>query len=132
MDDRLQQHVITLTKAASFSALSAATLNRLYQQTSDLENVLFLKATGRVARFIVQQLAVDCAKNYQRVAPPARKGPIASHLHMTQEHFSRTLRELTVTGLIKVDGIMIDVIEVEKLRDAAGLTRTPKYFAAAE
>lgn len=110
-----------------------ATLSeQLYRQTSDLENVLFLKASGRVARFIIEQLKIVSARNNQRVALPIKKGLIASHLHMTQEHFSRTLRELSVAGLIRVDGIMVDVIEFDKLRDAAGLLRTPKDLMAAE
>ncbi len=98
-------------------ALSA----RLYQQTSDLEKVLFLKATGRVARYIVERCMADGKMGNRRLALPARKGLIASHLHMTQEHFSRTLRELTTGGLISVDGGMVDIIEVEKLYEVAGM-----------
>jgi CRP-like cAMP-binding protein len=98
-------------------ALSA----RLYQQTSDLEKVLFLKATGRVARYIVERCMADGKTGNRRLALPARKGLIASHLHMTQEHFSRTLRELTTGGLISVDGGIVDIIEVEKLYEVAGM-----------
>jgi CRP-like cAMP-binding protein len=105
---------------------------QLYRHTSNLENVLFLKASGRVARFIVEHLKPNSAKSDTRVTLPVRKGLIASHLHMTQEHFSRTLRELTQAGLIRVDGTRIDVIEVEKLRDTAGMLPTPRYMAAAD
>lgn len=105
--------------------------DRLYRQTSELENVLFLKASGRVARFILDRLNPDSAKTSQRVALPVRKGLIASHLNMTQEHFSRTLRELTMTGLIRVDGAMVDVIEVDKLRDAAGVALMPRCSSVA-
>jgi CRP/FNR family transcriptional regulator, dissimilatory nitrate respiration regulator len=110
----------------------AALSDRLYQQTSALENVLFRKATGRVARFILDRLTADGARTSRRVALSVRKGLIASHLNMTQEHFSRTLRELTIAGLIKVDGVNVDVIQVDKLRDTAGLIRAPQYLAAAE
>lgn len=106
--------------------------DRLYRQTSALENVLFLKASGRVARFILDRLKLEGAKTRQRVTLPVKKGLIASHLNMTQEHFSRTLRELTTTGLIRVEGVMVDVIEVDKLRDTAGLMMTPEYARAAE
>ena len=51
---------------------------------------------------------------------------------MTQEHFSRTLRELTTTGPIRVDGGMVNVIELDKLRDGAGLMPAPEYARAAE
>jgi CRP-like cAMP-binding protein len=94
--------------------------DRLYHQTGALENVLFLKASGRVARYILDQLTTDDAGVDRRVALPVRKGLIASHLNMTQEHFSRTLHELTVTGLIRVEGGTVDILEMDKLRDAAG------------
>ena len=99
--------------------------DRLYRQTSEMENVLFLKATGRVARFILDCLTSMGAENGRCVTLPAKKGLIASQLNMTQEHFSRTLRELTTSGLIKVNGTIVDVIEYEKLRDMAGLMVAP-------
>ena len=96
---------------------------RLYRQTGALENMLFLRAAGRVARFIFERLKADDPVACHRVVLPVRKGLIASHLNMTQEHFSRTLHELSATGLIRVEGVMVDVIDIEKLRDAAGLLR---------
>ena len=56
-----------------------------------------------------------------RQALPARNGLIASHLHMTQAHFSRTLRELTMGGLIRFERSVVDNIEVEKLYEIAGM-----------
>ncbi len=106
--------------------------DRLYRQTSDMENVLLLTATGRVARFIFRRLKDNGSKISRRVALPFRKCLIASHLNMTPEHFSRTLRDLTMIGLIKVQGGMVDIIEVDKLRDAAGLMRAAEFAHAAE
>lgn len=97
---------------------------RLYRQTAALENLLFLRAAGRVARFIHDRLTLDDADtpgNAVTLELPVRKGLIASHLNMTQEHFSRTLHELSVAGTIKVDGVMVEVIDIEKLRDTAGV-----------
>lgn len=105
---------------------------RLYRQTSTIENVLFRKAPGRVARFILDCLKTDSAKASRRVVLPVRKGLIASHLNMTQEHFSRTLRELIKSGLIRVDHDMVDVIEIDKLRALGGMARAPEYLLAAE
>ena len=122
-----------LARDLAFARQVIGTLSeRLYGKTSELENVLFLKATGRVARFILDRLHSDGGKSGLRVALPVSKGLIASHLNMTQEHFSRTLRELMMSGLIRVDGIMVDVIDVDRLRKTAGLMPTPVYLQAAE
>jgi len=122
-----------LERDLAFARQIIGTLSeRLYGKTSELENVLFLKATGRVARFILDRVHSDGGKSGLRVALPVSKGLIASHLNMTQEHFSRTLRELTLSGLIRVEGIMVDVIDVDRLRKTAGLMPAPRYLQAAE
>jgi CRP-like cAMP-binding protein len=92
---------------------------RLYHRTSDLENILFRKAVGRVSCFILEQLEGQCAQGNRRIRLPVRKGLIASRLNMTQEHFSRTLRELSTGGEIAVSGRNIDVIDEAKLRALA-------------
>ncbi len=101
--------------------------DRLYRQTGEMESVLLLTATARVARFIFHRLNLEATRTSRRVALPFRKCLIASHLNMTPEHFSRTLRDLTLIGLISVKGGLVDIIEVDKLRDAAGLMRAPEY-----
>ena len=93
--------------------------DRLYRRTSELENVLFRKAIGRVARFILDQLDGQEEKQGRRVRLPVRKGLIASSLNMTQEHFSRTLRELSTHGQIAVMGGTIDVMDEPGLRQLA-------------
>ncbi len=93
--------------------------DRLYRRTSDLENILLRKALGRVARFLLDELARDGRKKQSvdgRIELSARKGLIASRLNMTQEHFSRTLRSLTASGKIEVNGATIDVINMDGLR----------------
>ncbi|MBL0125688.1 MAG: Crp/Fnr family transcriptional regulator [Betaproteobacteria bacterium] len=99
--------------------------DRLYRQTAEMESVLLLTAAARVARFIFHRLNLNVAKASRRVALPFRKCLIASHLNMTPEHFSRTLRDLTMIGLISVKGGLVDIIEVDRLRDAAGLMIAP-------
>lgn len=101
--------------------------DRLYRQTAEMESVLLLTAAARVARFIFHRLNLNIAKTSRRVALPFRKCLIASHLNMTPEHFSRTLRDLTMIGLISVKGGLVDIIEVDRLRDAAGLMVAPGY-----
>ncbi len=102
---------------------------KLYRQSVELESMLFLRAAGRVARFILDRLTIGDAKSLTgsvQLALPVRKGLIASHLNMTQEHFSRTLHELSNTGIIRVDGVNVEVIDIEKLRDTAGALRAEK------
>ena len=40
---------------------------------------------------------------------------------MTPEYFSRTLRELTTGGLIRIERSVVDNIELEKLYEVAGM-----------
>lgn len=47
---------------------------------------------------------------------PASKAALASHLHLTAEHFSRLLRELVDDGLIQVQGRRITVLDSERLQ----------------
>ena len=81
--------------------------------------MLFRTALGRVARFILDQLDGQDVRDGGRVQLPVRKGLIASSLNMTQEHFSRTLRELSTHGHIEVRGGTIDVRDEITLRQLA-------------
>ena len=90
--------------------------DQLYRRTSDFGNVLLHKATSRVARFILDQLDAQDAKAGCHVHLTVAKGVIASRLNMTQEHFSRTLRELSAQGRIAVKGGEINVTDVAGLR----------------
>lgn len=80
-------------------------------QTNDLENLLFRKADGRVARYLLDLFGSASRGAGQVVRLPARKGLIASRLHMTKEHFSRTLRELSERGVVAVRHLDIEVLD---------------------
>jgi CRP-like cAMP-binding protein len=49
---------------------------------------------------------------------PAAKAEIASQLNLTAEHFSRILRELAQSGLLKIEGRKITVPSRERLQGA--------------
>lgn len=51
---------------------------------------------------------------------PAAKAAVASHLHLTPEHFSRILHELAGDGLLEIKGRRIEVRDLQQLADAAG------------
>lgn len=80
-------------------------------QVNDLENLLFRKADGRVARYLIDLFGSASRKPGQVVRLPARKGLIASRLHMTKEHFSRTLRELSERGVVAVRHLDIEILD---------------------
>lgn len=80
-------------------------------QVNDLENLLFRKADSRVARYLVDLFGSAERRRGQVVRLPARKGLIASRLHMTKEHFSRTLRELSERGVVAVRHLDIEILD---------------------
>lgn len=91
--------------------------NKLYGRVGDLENLLFRKAEVRVARFLLDLLVQSGAA--RTVHLPARKGLIASRLHMTKEHFSRTLRDLSDHGVVLVRHLDIEVLDRAALENLA-------------
>ena len=93
--------------------------DRLYTRTSDLEVVLYRNAISRVARFLVDRMVEDGEVTTKSLRLPARKGLIASRLNMSQEHFSRTLRELSNRGHISVEGSEVAVHDLRALRQLA-------------
>lgn len=88
-------------------------------QVNDLENLLFRKAEGRVARYLINLFGSVSRRSGQVVRLPARKGLIASRLHMTKEHFSRTLRELTERGVVAVRHLDIEILDRAELERIA-------------
>lgn len=93
--------------------------NQLCERTGELENVFTRKASTRVARFLLDLQAEQGGASNSHISLPMRKGLIASQLNMTQEHFSRTLHELSASGVIRVAGSVIDVLEESRLRELA-------------
>lgn len=51
------------------------------------------------------------------VTLPTSKGIIASQLNLTQEHFSRILHQLIARGLVVVNGRLVRIVDVAKLRE---------------
>jgi CRP-like cAMP-binding protein len=91
---------------------------RLDHFLSDLESVTLRSGTERVVGYLLTNVQT-CPRDGAAVTLPAAKGIIASHLSLTQEHFSRILHELTAAGLIGVDGRDIRIPDLERLRARA-------------
>jgi CRP/FNR family transcriptional regulator len=82
-----------------------------------LEDIVLRDAGGRVASHL---LAADPSDGTEAFALPVLKKDLASHLNLTSETLSRTLRRLSESGLIEmVSGQRIRILDPAGLRDVA-------------
>ncbi len=79
-----------------------------------LEDIVLRDAYGRLARWLL-----SAAGEGGRVALPATRKHLASHLNLTPETLSRTLRRLDEDGCIRQDDGEIQVIAPQRLHRAA-------------
>ncbi len=76
-------------------------------------DVVLRDAVGRVARYLLNVEADDT----ETIELPSLKRHLASHLNLTSETFSRTLRKLIDAGVIEeTDGSRVRIVERDKLR----------------
>ncbi len=81
-----------------------------------MEDVVLRDAAGRLARYLLDAAAGPD----DLVELPTLKRHLASHLNLTSETFSRTLRRLVDAGLIaEPDGSHVQVLDREALRKVA-------------
>jgi CRP-like cAMP-binding protein len=81
-----------------------------------MEDVVLRDAAGRLARFLLDSHPVQG----DTVELPTLKRHLASHLNLTSETFSRTLRRLVEAGLIaELDNNRVRLLDREKLRHVA-------------
>lgn len=79
-----------------------------------LEDVVLRDAIGRLARYLLDAAAGPD----NEVVLPTIKRHVASHLDLTSETLSRTLRRLTDLGIIQpIDARTVRILDVEALRD---------------
>ncbi|MBN2476964.1 MAG: Crp/Fnr family transcriptional regulator [Pirellulales bacterium] len=80
-----------------------------------IEDVVLRDAAGRLARYLLQASDAEAA-----VTLPGLKRHVASHLNLTSETLSRTLRRLVEAGLIaQPDATRIKLLDLERLRQVA-------------
>ena len=76
-------------------------------------DVVLRDAVGRVARYLLNAEADDT----ETIELPSLKRHLASHLNLTSETFSRTLRKLVDAGVIdESEGGQVQIVSREKLR----------------
>jgi CRP-like cAMP-binding protein len=90
---------------------------RLHGLVSDVEAYSLRSGAQRVIGYLLRDdLLAESGSKAVSVTLPTNKGVIASRLNLTPQHFSRILHELTEAGLIRVDGRIVHVPDVDKLR----------------
>ncbi|MEP7262149.1 MAG: Crp/Fnr family transcriptional regulator [Usitatibacter sp.] len=87
---------------------------RLHVLVKDVEAMTLHSAAQRVIGYLARLEEEGVTPGV--VSLPAKKSLIASHLNLTPEYFSRILHELTVEGLIRVEGRDITILDTDRLR----------------
>lgn len=129
-----ESHLLLVSKTTVFEELErdavfcrkiiASLSQRLHRLVGDVEAYSLRSGRERVIGFLLRD------ENYDEDEPaltgnvslrlPANKGVIASRLNLTQEHFSRILHELQDKNLIRVEGRIIHIPDIERLRQNQG------------
>lgn len=81
----------------------------------DVEAASLLTGSERVVEYLIRELD-DAVQGPAVVELSMAKSVIASRLSLTQEHFSRLLRQLSDSGMIAVDGRQIQIPDVRRMR----------------
>jgi len=91
---------------------------RLHCLMLDIESSNFKPGHERVAEFILAQLPANAGNSMEMaIRLPLKKVDLASRLNLTPQHLSRIFQDLRRKGLIAVDGQIVRVPSVERLRN---------------
>ncbi len=92
---------------------------KLHSLLKDVDTYSQRSSTQRVIGYLLQQCESLAAEASGPVALdlPLAKQVIASRLNLTPESFSRSLAELSRVGLIEVQGRIIQIASVQRLRE---------------
>jgi len=109
------RQVLEDSKETCFKMLAGMS-RRLHARIDEISHLTLHNATYRLVVFLLEQLpegAIELAEIH--LSTP--KSVIASQLAIQPETFSRILTRLTTSGLIKVKGNDISLLDVQGLRD---------------
>jgi len=109
------RQVLEDSKETCFKMLAGMS-RRLHARIDEISNLTLHNATYRLVVFLLEQLpegAIELAEIH--LSTP--KSVIASQLAIQPETFSRILTRLSSSGLIKVKGNDISLLDVQGLRD---------------
>jgi len=97
---------------------------RIETMVQEAERQAMGSGRARLIDYLVRHAGSDSGAALVQL--PAAKAAVASHLHLTPEHFSRILHELADDGLLEVKGRRIEVLDVQRLAGAAAARRDPE------
>ena len=89
---------------------------RIEHLYSRLESLTLDSSQQRVIGYLLQHLETGTKNGKKDIELQANKATIALHLNLAPETLSRVLHELCENSLIRVEGKIIHVLDVEKLR----------------
>lgn len=106
-----------LARDPAFARKMIAGLSRrLHGLINDVEAYSLRSGTQRVIGYLLRDETAEDVAPVSDVLLPANKNVIASRLNLTPEHFSRILHELASAGLLTVEGRVVKIHDIEKLR----------------
>ncbi|CAK0772388.1 CRP/FNR family transcriptional regulator, dissimilatory nitrate respiration regulator [Gammaproteobacteria bacterium] len=88
---------------------------RLHHCIREINNLSLQNAIHRLATYLIEELPAS-AVGHGDVVLSMPKSVLASRLSIQAETFSRLLHTLTKSGIIRVEGKTIHVLDVERLR----------------
>jgi len=89
---------------------------RLHGLVRDVEAYTLRSGSERVIGYLLNALPDGPASGLAEMELTPSKNVIASRLNMTPEHFSRILHDLEAQGLIEMEGRLVRIPDLERLR----------------
>jgi CRP-like cAMP-binding protein len=90
---------------------------RLHSLIADVESYTLRSSAQRLIGYLLQHAPDDDGNaNQVEIRLPTSKHVLASRLNLTPETFSRILHDLSDSGLIEVQGRVIKVPDLQRLR----------------
>lgn len=89
---------------------------KLHGLVRDVEAYTLRSGAERVIGYLLRDVPDGQSEGVVEVNLSPGKSVIASRLNMTPEHFSRILHDLAASGLIEVDGRLVRVRDLARLR----------------
>jgi len=106
-----------LARDPSFARRMLSGLSRrLHGLVRDVEAYTLRSSHERVIGYLLAETPDGAAGGAAEVRLTPGKSVIASRLNMTPEHFSRILHDLAASGLIEVDGRLVRIRDLARLR----------------
>ena len=88
---------------------------KLHATVRELDLYALGSGAQRFAAWLLRDVPAD--EQAAAVTLPTAKRAVASRLNLSAEHLSRILRQLSATGLIRVDGRKIEIPDIARLRN---------------